>query len=134
MNSLRSLLQASYWDTFDRYQWDYMGHRSDHISGSKLESLFKSLWLYYFKKPTDTIPRYFYDENNGLGILRNYFFSAKWFEVYDFIEFIVDYGPKQQKDKFISACNIFLERENSAYRFVSEKITEISSSEEIKEI
>lgn len=133
MNSLWSILTAFYWDTFDRYKWD-MGRRSDYISSSNLDGLFKSLWLHYFKKPIDTIPTYFYDDRDGLGILRKYFFSANWYEIYDFIEFIAAYGPKQQKDKFISACNNFLEKENSAYRFVDGKIAEISSSEEISEI
>ncbi|MEX6503643.1 AbiJ-NTD4 domain-containing protein [Pseudomonas zhanjiangensis] len=133
MNSLWSVLTAFYWEKFDRYKWD-MGRRSDYISGSNLNGLFTSLWLHYFKKPIDTIPTYFYDERDGLGILRKYFFSANWYEIYDFIESIAAYGPKQQKADFIAACNSFLERENSAYRFVDGKIAEISSPDEIGEI
>lgn len=133
MNSLWSIITAFYWDKFDRNKWD-MGRRSDYISGSNLNGLFTSLWLHYFKKPIDTIPTYFYDERDGLGILRRYFFSAKWYEIYDFIESIAVYGPKQHKDDFTSTCNSFLERENSAYRFVDGKISEISSSDEISEI
>lgn len=133
MNSLWSILTVFYWDTFNRNKWD-MGSRSDYISSSNLDGLFKSLWLHYFKKPIDTVPTYYYDERDGLGILRKYFFSAKWYEIYDFIEFIAAYGPRQQKAEFISASNNFLEKENSAYRFVDGKIAEISSSDEISEI
>lgn len=133
MNSIWSLLTAFYWDKFDRHKWS-MGSRTDHISESNLNGLFRSLWLHHFKKPIDTIPTYFYDEINGLAILRRYFFSAEWYEIYDFIEAIVAYGPKQQKEGFISSCNGFLERENSAYRFVNGKIAEISSLDEIGEI
>lgn len=132
-NSLWSVLTAFYWEKFDRPKWD-MGSRVDYISRSNIGSLFQALWLYYFKKPIDTIPTHFYDDRGGLRILRQYFFSAEWFEVYDFIEFVAAHGPEQQKDMFVSVCNSFLERENSAYRFVNGKIAEISSSEEISEI
>ncbi|WP_339486712.1 AbiJ-NTD4 domain-containing protein [Pseudomonas sp. EL_65y_Pfl2_R95] len=132
-NSLWSVLTAFYWEKFDRFRSD-MGERTDYISGSNLYRLFNSLWLYFFKKPIDTIPTYFYDETDGLGVLRKYFFSAKWHEIYDFIEFVVEYGPELQKEGFIAACNYFLERESSAYRFVDGKIAEISSPDEIAEI
>ena len=66
--------------------------------------------------------------------MRNYFFEAQWYEIYDFIEFVATHGPKTQKTKFTSACNYFLESENSAYRFLNGKIVEISSSNELQEI
>ena len=132
-NSLWNALTVFYWKNFNRPRLD-MGSRSDYISRSNLNILFKSLWLHYFKKPIDTIPTFFYDESNGLGVLRRYFFSAHWYEIYDFIESIAAYGPEKNKEDFIKTCNIFLERENSAYRFVDGKIAEISSSDEIEEI
>lgn len=133
-NTLWSVLTAFYWDKFDKSKYSY-GTRCDYISGSNLDSLFRSLWLHYFKWPTDTIPRLYYESNDGLGKLRNYFFRAQWFEVYDFVEFIATYGSDQRaNEKFVETCNSFLERENSAYRFVDRKIVEISSSEEIDEI
>lgn len=132
-NSLWSILTAFYWDKFNRRKFDMM-ERSDDIYGSNLGGLFQMLWLHYFKKPIDTIPRLFYDDHGGLGILRRYFFDAEWYEVYDFIEFVSLHGPEDIKDKFISACNNFLEKENSAYRFVDGRIAEISSKDEISEI
>ncbi len=133
-NSLWSILTTCYWDKFDKNKYDFVGQRTDYISGSNLESLFKSLWVYYFKKPIDTIPQRFYDYNGGFGILREYFFNAKWHEVYDFIEFISSYGSDSEREDFTKICNIFFEMENSGYRFVDGKIIEISSSEEICEI
>jgi len=132
-NSLWSLLTTFYWDTFNRPKYN-MGARGDQISRSNLQILFKALWLRYFKEPIDTIPTYYYEEHDGLGVLRSYFFNASWYEVYDFIEFVSAFGPAHQKDKFISICNDFLEKENSAYRFVDGKIAEISSSDEVSEI
>lgn len=130
-NSLWSLLTAFYWETFNKNKWS-MGDRVDYISGSNLDGLFTALWLHYFKRPIDTIPTYYYDD--GLGALRSYFFKAKWYEVYDFVEFVSAYGSEERRDEFIKVCNTFLERENAGYRFVDGKIIEISSSDEISEI
>lgn len=110
------------------------GNRTDYISSSNLGGLFKALWVDYFKKPTDTIPTFYYDQNGGLGRLRSYFFNAKWYEVYEFIEFVSVHEPTGKCDEFIAACNKFMERENSGYRFVDRKIIEISSSDEVSEI
>lgn len=132
-NSLWSALTALYWEEFDRDKYG-MGSRADQISRSNLAGLFTSLWLSYFKQPIDRVPILFYDDEGGLGILRKYFFHAEWWEVYDFIEFVAEHGDEGTREKFISICNKFLERENSAYRFVDGKIAEISSSEEIGEI
>ncbi|MEN6621563.1 MAG: hypothetical protein ABFD50_08460 [Smithella sp.] len=131
-NSLWSILTAFYWESFNRRKWDSMGDRADYISGSNLDGLFSALWLHYFKKPIDTIPTYYYDK--GLEVLRAFFFKADWYEVYDFVEFVSAYGPRESRNKFIESCNMFLERENSGYRFVDEKIIEISSMDEIDEI
>lgn len=133
-NSLWSLLTSFYWDTFNKEKFGQMGYRLDYIAGSNLQELFTDLWLHYFKKPTDTIPRMFHDDTNGLGLLRGYFFSAPWYEIYDFVEFVARHGPKEKQKTFELACNSFLDREKSAYRFLNGKITEISSNEEIEEI
>lgn len=132
-SSLWSLLTKFYWDRFDKRKYDF-GSRCDYISGSNLDRLFNALWLHYFKKPTDTIPTFYYESDDGLGILRSYFFNAKWYEVYDFIEFVSIHGPIYQRDEFVVACNKFMERENAGYRFVNGKIIEISSSDEVSEI
>jgi AbiJ N-terminal domain 4 len=94
-NSLWSVLTAFYWNTFDKYKWD-MRDRVDYIRGSNLGGLFQSLWLHYFKKPIDKIPTYYYDERGGLEALRSYFFNAKWYEVYDFVEFISIHASEEK--------------------------------------
>jgi hypothetical protein len=66
--------------------------------------------------------------------LRGYYFGASWYQVYEFIEFIAKNGSLKVKDSFIECCNIFLTRENSAYRFIGDTIAEITSTEEIEEI
>lgn len=127
--TLWNLLTLDYWNNFvGRDEYTY---RSDEVAGSNLEPLIFAIWHFYFKEPLDTIERYWV---NCLRQLRDYFFNAKWFEVYDFVEFIAEYGSSTMKDKFIETCNHNLEAENSAYRFVNGMITEITSQEEINEV
>lgn len=129
-NSLWSLLTLFYWNTY-RAPGSGIYGRSDYVNGSNLNPLITSLWLHYFKKPIDTIEKYW---ERCLENLRKHFFSAKWFEVYDFVEFVSDHGPRESKEKFIQTTNSYLERENSAYRFVNGRIVEITSAEEIEEV
>jgi len=100
----------------------------------ELELFAKWLWHNHFKKPIDTIPRYW---NYTYNEIREHFFACEWYEVYDFLEYIVKYYPDKayvKIDDFIGKCNIILEEELSAYRFVDEIIVEITSEEEIAEI
>lgn len=129
-NSLWSLLSFSYWDTYEPPMGDFYSC-SNLVKNSNLYGLVIALWLHYFKQPTDTIDEYW---DGCYGRLRKHFFQAKWYEVYDFVEFVANYGPEQQKVKFIELANGYLERENSAYRFVGDRISEITSEEEISTV
>ncbi|WP_341922721.1 hypothetical protein [Polaromonas sp. YR568] len=129
-NSLWSLLTLFYWNTYRR-PGNGMYGRSDFVKGSNLQPLLYSLWLHYFKKPIDTIEEYW---EYCLEKLRKHFFAAEWYEVYDFIEFIAEYGPAESKQKFVEVANSYLELENSAYRFLDGRIVEITSAEEIEEV
>ncbi len=126
-NGLWSSLQLFYWDTFTYYASKYR----QYIKGSNLQILFHQYWHSYFKQPIDTVPSEFSD---ALSIAREYFFECQWYEVYDFIEFTAINGPGEAREDFKKFCNSLLERENSAYRFVGDHITEITSPEEIQSV
>lgn len=130
-NTLWSLLTIHYWKKL-RNRRGY----ENYIKPSNLDELFEALWIDYFKWPIDTIPTLFEGRGDSYGysILRNYFLNAEWYQAYDFVEFISMRGPENYRSGFISQCNVYLEKENSGYRFVDGKIIEISSSEEISEI
>lgn len=129
-NALWSLLTIFYWDKYKCPSRNPFG-RSDSISQSNMENLFYCLWLHFFKQPVDTIPTYF---EHGHKLLREHFFKFTWFEVYDFVEFVPANCKISSKDDFYATVNTYLERENSAYRFVDGLITEITSEQEIFEI
>ncbi len=129
-NGLWSLLTIFYWETYNKDRHSMYG-RCDFVKDSNMEQLLFSLWFHFFKRPIDTIHKYFFD---CLEFLREYYFSAKWYKVFDFLEFVAENGGAGAQKRFLNACNACLERENSSYRFVDGIITEITSEEEIQSV
>jgi hypothetical protein len=124
-NRLWNLLDF-YWNLMEGHDW--INRRPD------LNVLFMRLWHNYYKQPLDTMPKYW---DHLYKFIRKYFFECEWNEVYDFIEFIARNYPDEGgslNQKFMTNCNIVLEQELSAYRFVGDSITELTSKEEISEV
>ncbi len=132
IESIDEDLKNSLWNALTLFYWVKFSNGSyQNIIGSNLEDLFTRLWLHFFKKPIDEMEIYFPNERQNL---KKYFFNAQWYDAYSFIEFVAHNGPTLVKEQFIGITNVYMARENSAYRFVSGKICEITSEEEIKEI
>lgn len=129
-NGLWNALTLFYWNSYEAPGRSISG-RNDYISSSNMQNLITLLWLHFFKKPIDTIDVYW---EYSLKNLRKYFFSANWWQTFEFIEFVANHGEKATKQKFITACNYCLNQENSAYRFVEGILVEITSREEIESI
>lgn len=71
--------------------------------------------------------------HENIKVVDEYFFACNWYEVYNFIEFIVKHDvDTQRKGEFIKACNAILEQDFVGYRFVGNYITPITSEVEIK--
>lgn len=131
-NGLWSLLELHAWSTAQYSSGAYGGYFISRESNKELYVLAMRLWLHYFKEPVDSLGR---DWKKVLAKLREHFFAAKWFEVYDFIEFVASNFERYRfKDAFISACNARLEAEASAYRFVGTVITRITEQAEVQQI
>ncbi|MGF7400884.1 hypothetical protein PQ744_10825 [Thermoanaerobacterium thermosaccharolyticum] len=136
VDSMNSELRIGLWNCFHNYLFIYI-LKYHHNSFKKW---IMSLWDEYFKKPIDTIN--FDDSISIYNEIRVYFFSCNWYEVYDFLEFIlilcesINLGGTNMEimDDFINSCNKALERENSSFRFVKGYITKITSDEEIESI
>jgi len=80
----------------------------------------------FFKKAIDTRPQRqekIYDE------LRNIYFRFHWYEVYDFVEFVI--SCVSNTEIFIAAIDATLEAEMAAYRLVGGKIVEITTKTEL---
>ena len=131
VGSMDDALRNCLWNMLMGFYWKTM--TSDWISASSnMKVLFTRLWNNYFKKPLDTLDDYWSDTYEEI---REIFFKYKWHEVYDFIEFVANnYPDEERNEKFMEACNHCLEREMSVYRFVGGLVTEITSEVEISEI
>lgn len=123
-NGLWSLSSKSY---FRNWEFTYGRNTTNEL----LIELFEKLYLSYYKKPIDTMGDY----HRVCHKTRLYFFKCQWFEVYDFIEFLANnYSDDTINQKYIYECNILLENEKSAYRFIGGIITDIITPEEKSEI
>lgn len=140
-NRLWNLLNKYYWEIFEKEAHD--GHGEDWLPGFEVGYDFlKKLYDEFFKEATDNISlrwEYQYKE------IKKRFFNFEWYEVYDFVEYVVDKFPlddvessyrevPSRRERFIEKCNDILEQEASAYHFVGRKISPITSEVEIKEI
>ena len=98
----------------------------------QLLNMLMSLYDGYFKKSLDAFPAYWPYVRKEI---EDYFFKCRWYEVYDFLEFVVNHYEKEGlNQEFIDYCNSVFEEEASAYRFIGGKIVPITSKTETKEI
>jgi hypothetical protein len=118
-------LRNSLWNALDismRNQEDFFDLRYPALGIGRFSTL---LWVNYFKVPFDTRPG---SPFSILQEIREYFFSCEWYEVYDFLEFVLN-----NFSEWLSAdiVNRMLERELSGYRFIDGIITPITDKQEI---
>jgi hypothetical protein len=111
-NDVNEELRNTLWNILDLFVWQAKGFLYAQFGESGIEKYSTILWLNYFKKPIDSRANSSYD---NLSMIRKYFFSCQWYEVYDFIEFTLRY---LENDEVTKTVNVILERELSAYRFV----------------
>lgn len=129
LDSMDMDLRNGLWNAFQMHYLEQVN--SDFINNSRYDEFFRHLWLNFFKHPLDTMDNYF--DTTRLQI-RKWFFSWQWFEVYDFIEYIAGIECYTDEEEYINTCNIILERELSAYRFIDGVIAPITNESEINEI
>lgn len=103
---------------------------------SPRSKFFRSVWMYFFKRPIDNLPIQYGSYYGQVAYaeaqfeIRNWYYDADWDFTLDFVEFCVNYD----ENKYAHLFNDFLKREMSAYRFVNGNLVEINSKEEIVEI
>src|SRR5216683_23211 len=96
LESMDDALRNSLWSVLTNFVWKevhtsstgtaYVSERSNvpHYN------LCVALWFRFFKLPLDEIPNKW---GQVLAWLKPYFFNCKWYEVYDFVEFVAsNYG------------------------------------------
>lgn len=127
-NALWNILSECYWGTF--YP-DYSGHKI--LAGSNFEEFSRALYTRFYKTLLDDLP---WGWQAILDQMKKEIVSGVWHRTYSLLEFIIENAPgtADTRERCIYLCNEAFSSENSAYRFVTRKLTEITSPEEIEEI
>lgn len=134
VDSIDKDLLNSLWNAVHIFYWNSLKPqfilKSTDNEGMHLFCIF--LWRDYFKESIDTMPELC---SEAIATIRSYFFSCEWYEVYDFIQFLANHFPNEEKNgEFKGFCNAMLKRELSGYRFIGDVIAPITSEQEIAEI
>lgn len=114
----------------------------DGWADSELGSIAKIAEIDFFKRPVDDLPSagYHYIEN-----LKKWFLKAAWHDVYDFVEWLGSHGASranwlegnsafEKALRYRKLVNVYLERENSGYRFVGAQLAPITNDTELSEV
>jgi len=100
------------------------------------KSLYTAFWKSFFKLPIDEMPIAL---PSYLASLKKLFYDLDWYEVYDLIEFMLDWIAKDSRCKFYSRAfkdklNNVLESNLSGYRIIENCVALITEDAEIEEI
>lgn len=123
-------LRNSLWNVLDTL-WNALNTYSRE---SEARDFTIDLWRDYYKEPLDTIPSVGYGMSPFepvRALIRKHYFRDEWYEVYDFLEFVLSYFSDSG---IVERVNSVLERELSGYRFVGVVITDITDAQEIEAI
>lgn len=121
-NRVWNLLQENYLSQ-NKYQvHDFCGHVAKNFRKSRV----------------DEIPVFPYDLNEWL---KEYFFNLKWYEIYNFLEFLVNDPCRLKNGSFPSTLmsienlilqlNRFFEEEYSGYRFVGKLFVQLPTQKKL---
>lgn len=140
VNKIDGPLKNQLWSAMLKYYWNQFTGREEK---SFEYQFYEHIWFYFLELPIDAIPR---TANHRIGKIRHLFFKYwKWYEIYNFMEFIVSipidtfrshYSNERKYDHvgFKEFCNAILKEQLSVYRFVRNYISRLTSEEEIKTI
>jgi hypothetical protein len=124
---LWNLLKVGIWDRYEKGEYHY-----PELS-QRIDALARRLWFHFFNRDLDGLPAFHshYGDKGAYDLLKHFFFSGKWYEVYDFLEEISKDQSRVLDTKLREWINQELETHNAAYRFVGETIVEITDENEI---
>jgi len=139
--SMDQALRNRLWNVVDQYVCAAMrsSFTRDPVYGTVVSvagaggQLFRAIWDGHLKLPLDKIGH----PNRAMSHIREFFYSRRWFEVYDFLEYVLlplaFLYPNSVKG-FVTQCNNALDAERSAWRFVGACIAPLTTDEEIKAV
>ena len=131
-NRLWTALQVSVWDKFNPPA-GFAREPDDNTRA--VWALCQIIWHNYFKRPLDELPTVDRSHpRSSYRVFREHFFDGKWWQVYDFLEFVVKNCHDDWAEQLRTMANDVLETENAAYRIVGTEVCDISDEHEISAI
>ncbi|WP_394222304.1 AbiJ-NTD4 domain-containing protein [Alteromonas gracilis] len=127
--SMSSDLRTTLWNILDLKVWSASDFKSSLRGKPTILFFGKSLWLGYFKWPIDDMPI------NPVAIMktiRQHFFEGQWYEVYEFIEFVLN--SPVSSDELVDNLNLVLERELSGFRIIDSMLVQVTDDAEIESL
>jgi hypothetical protein len=129
--ALWNVLSISMWDRWTPYNYGYTE------DSQRIHAITERAWFHYFKGDMDNLPVFrgaTSYQKGAYDVFKEHFFKAKWFETYNFLEFLLQDSGTFLDETAIQWLNQVLETENAAYRIVGNEVVEITDTNEIKAI
>lgn len=128
VSEMSNELKNSLWNVLSSHHFRHYKELATKLSFSRgnPDKFSLDLWADFFIEPIDSIPS---SPESTLQTIKKHFMSFDWNEVYDFVEYVLNYFNDKNA---IKSCNQILERELSGYRFIDGVITEITDKQEIQ--
>lgn len=141
INDIDDILKNRIWNCFISNYFRILAERelNDQYKEGNRPIFCRIFWVNFFLNKIDEVPTDAYgyvSTKEVLQKIKDWFNSAKWFEIYDFVEFVANLeniNPRV-KTNFISNCNQYLEAELSGFRIIDGIVTPIISEIEIESI
>lgn len=130
-------LRSRLWNALDFVVWSSNGFRYDsHGNHGLIHGFAQVLWDQHFGEPSDKVPEYW---QRILEVIRNRFFTADWYKVYELIEWVVKTmtlvdgrNSKENRGKNLAeSVNRVLESELAAYRIVDGEFVQVTDEQEV---
>jgi len=137
IDSMDDDLRNALWnEVYAAFSADAYGHYGFLLLSRSDESLYTAFWKSFFKLPLDKMST---EISGYLLSLKDLFEKLDWYEVYDLIEFMLDwiakdYLSKNQLVAFKNKLNSALESNLSGFRIIGDCVTPIIEDAEIEEI
>jgi hypothetical protein len=126
---LWNYLKIALWEEWQPYDYVWTPH------SQSVNQLMRRMWIHHFGAPLDGLPAFDPWETQGAyAIVKRHFMTCKWFEVYDFLEFVVQNWSGGGEEKIAEGINSILEKHTCAFRFIGKKITPITDESELNTI
>ncbi len=137
VNSIDDDLRVSLWNVVHTVIWEHddglrqMGLPALGGGPTQFELWARSVFIDVWKMPLSSIPP---NESTALKAIESDFMRLEWWEAYDLIEHTAESLEGHMRARFISDCNLVLEREMAGYRLVGTEVTPITDEQELSAI